>query len=85
MVMVTVLLTAAGKNIGYDMELPTNVPALVLVRHIVETLNEYHHTLQISGQNKVLWSKRLGQIINPDETLEHAGVWNGDYIELQEL
>ena len=85
MVMVTILVKAEGKNIAYDMELPVNVPALILVNQIVETLNEYRRALRISGKNKVLWAKRLDRNINPDETLENAGIWDGDYLELNEI
>ena len=85
MVMVTILLKVEGKSVAYDMELPGNVPAVILVNQIVETLNEYRRALRISGKNKVLWAKRLDRIVNPDETLEHAGIWDGDYLELNEL
>ena len=78
MVMVTILVKAEGKNIAYDMELPANVPALILV-------NQYRRALRISGKNKVLWAKRLDRNINPDETLENAGIWDGDYLELNEI
>ena len=29
-----------------------------------------------------LWDRRLGRMLKPGETLEEAGVWNGDILYL---
>ncbi len=66
---------------SYDLELPTDVPIAQLKRDIVETLNSYKKSLLLSDKNVFLFSNRLGRKLLDNETLESAGVWNGDYIE----
>ena len=49
---------------------------------IVETLKGYDPNILLNTASTELFSNRLGRQIRADETLESAGVWNGDYIIL---
>ena len=65
---------------SYDVELPLNIKVEQLKYHIVETIqaldtNVFEGTVKYS-----LFCERLGRTLVDDETLEEAGVWNGDYL-----
>lgn len=66
---------------SYDLEVPTDVAVRQLKKDIVETLNSYKKRLKLSDANVRLSSVNLNRSLRDGETLESAGVWNGDYIE----
>lgn len=66
---------------SYDLELPTAVPIHQLKKDIIETLNSYKKSLFLSDQKVVLTSPRLRRSLADYETLDMAGIWNGDYID----
>ena len=66
---------------SYDLELPTTVLIRQLKKDIVETLNSYKKSLFLSDQNVVLTAPSLRRTLSDNETLDIAGVWNGDYID----
>lgn len=67
---------------GYDIEIPSDVPIGQLKKDIVETLNSYKASLSLSEAGVVLSSKRMDRNFKDDETPQSAGIWNGDYIYL---
>lgn len=82
-VIVTISFYYDKKSTAYDIELPCEVPVNELSVHIAETLNGYHSRFALSLTNATLYSPRLKRTLKPDETLDSAGVWNGDYINLE--
>ena len=81
-VIVTVMFSNNGKKMGYDMEIPCNIPASQICENIVETLNDYNRSFYLSSDGLSLSCHRLGRKLAKDETFEMAGIWNGDYIIL---
>ena len=83
MIIVTLTFTAGGEAISYDMEMPCQVPARTLIAHICQTVNLYcEGALELQPQGLQLRCRRLERVLAPTETLEDAGVWNGDHLDL---
>ena len=51
----------------------------------VEALNGYNPNLFLKAATISLLCNRTGHILADDETMEAAGVWNGDYITIKEV
>lgn len=84
MVIVTLTCSAGPDEKSYDMEMPCQIPVRPLIAHICQTLSLYTEgTLDPKPQGLRLWCRRLERMLTPDETLEDAGVWNGDHIDLK--
>lgn len=84
MVIVTLSLSTGAEEKSYDMEMPCQVPVRPLIAHICQTLNLYSEgTLDPKPQGLRLWCRRLERMLAPDETLEDAGIWNGDHLDLK--
>lgn len=66
----------------FDLEVPADVESEKLLDDILETLRGYAPELQWRISEVTLWAQRLGRVLKPGETLEQAGVWNGDYLYL---
>ena len=81
---IIVTATNTSKSFLYDLELPTTVTVGKLKNDIVEALNGYNPDLLLNAVSTVLFCNRIGRRLRNDETLESAGVWNGDYITLVE-
>ena len=80
MIIVTIQFLMLNKRKSYDMEIPTDVPFSVVVAQIAETINSYNPSYNLSSLGMCLESKRLGRVLNYDETVESAGIWNGDFL-----
>ena len=85
--MESVIVTATNptKSFLYDLELPTDVAVDRLRRDIAEALNGYNPDLFLRAGATELFCNRIGRRLRRDETLESAGVWNGDYITIIEV
>lgn len=84
MVIVTLSCTANSVEKSYDLEMPCQVPVKPLITHICQTLNLYTEgAADLKPQGLGLWCRRLERMLTPDETLEDAGIWNGDHIDLK--
>lgn len=81
-VIVTVMFSAKGRKMGYDMEIPCDITSKQVAENIVETLNDYNPGLFLNAEGLTVSCQRLGRKLNPDETFDMAGIWNGDYIIL---
>lgn len=75
---VTVCDSFSGRR--FDLEVPKDVESEKLLDDILEALRGYAPELQWRISEVTLWDRRLGRILKPGETLESAGVWNGDYL-----
>lgn len=82
---IIVTVTNVSKTFLYDLELPVTVSVGKLRDDIVETLNGYNQSLFLRTACTELFCNRIGRRLNDHETLESAGVWNGDYITLTEV
>lgn len=84
MVIVTLTYRRDGVEKNYDMEMPYNVPARILGSHICQTLENYTGIPVRRADTPVqLYCRRLNRMLNSGETLEQAGIWNGDHMELR--
>lgn len=84
MVIVTLTFKAGAEEKSYDMEMPCQVPVRPLISHICQTLNLYlEGTADLQPQGLRLWCRRLERALSPEETLEDAGIWNGDHLDLK--
>ena len=79
---IIVTVTNISKSFLYDLELPVTVMIDKLKDDVVETLNGYNPDLFLQTATTNLFCNRIGRQLSDDETLESAGVWNGDYITL---
>ncbi len=77
--------TDIPKSIFYDIEVPTDLTFDKLKDDIVETLNGYNPELMLKNATTEFLCNRTGKQIQVDETLEDAGIWNGDYITIIEV
>lgn len=82
---IIVTVTDLKKSFLYDLELPVDIPQKKLTEDIVEALNGYDPALGLSADGAGLYCNRTGKRLGPDETLESAGVWNGDYVTILEV
>ena len=77
---VTVCDSFSGRK--FDLEVPKDVESDKLLDDILEALRGYAPELQWRISEVALWDRRLGRILKSTETLDEAGVWNGDYLYL---
>lgn len=82
---IIVTVTNIAKAYLYDLEVPANITIDKLKDDIVETLNGYNPDLFLRTATTELFCNRIGRRLNADETLESAGVWNGDYVTIIEV
>lgn len=82
---IIVTVTNHTRSYLYDLEVPTNITIDKLKDDIVETLNGYKPELFLRNVSTELYCNRLGRQILHEETLQSAGVWNGDYITIIEV
>ncbi len=84
MVIVSLSYSTSDGSRTYDMEMPCHIPVKTLAEQICQTLALYtgDGTFYNLGRPQ-LYCRRLGRNLHPQETLEQAGVWNGDYIEMK--
>ena len=80
---IIVTLKEESKKINYDMELPTDVPVVQLVRDIAEAINLYNQRTLMPERNSSLYCERLGQTLPDGRTLGELGVWTGDILFLR--
>ncbi len=66
---------------SYDIEVPDGILVEKFTSDVVECLNSMNGRHFVADSFAVV-SNRMDKILMPDETLEEAGVWNGDYISL---
>lgn len=81
---IIVTITDRARSFTCDLEMPTNVKMEILKGYIAEALNGYKPNLSLNEAGIELYCSRKGQQLKNEETLESAGVWNGDYIVLFE-
>lgn len=82
--MENVIVTIKSRDGGryYDMQLPANMPAKALSGKILSLLRNYdpEFVRQVHGHSVNVLS--IGRHLDDDETLEEAGIWDGDIITL---
>lgn len=84
MIIVTLRFFGNSGETSYDMEMPCQVPIATLISHICQTINLYSEgTVNLQPRGVGLWCHRLERLLAPNETLESAGVWNGDRLDLK--
>ena len=82
---IIVTVTNISKSYLYDIEVPTNITIDKLKDDIVEALNGYNPDLFLRTATTEFFCNRIGRQLKAEETLENAGVWNGDYITILEV
>ena len=68
------------ENTTYDVEVPTNVPAVQLEADIRQILSAYFKDFTDIQPNGSLYCERLHAYISPDHTFAEAGIWAGDLL-----
>lgn len=82
---IIITITNQPKSFFYDIEVPIGLTISNLKDDIVEALNGYNPNLFLKTATVTLLCNRTGHILADDETMETAGVWNGDYITIKEV
>ena len=77
---IIVTLTNENNSFFLDMELPTQYPVKKMYSTIVDLLNQNQSKIVFKVAGLLLVANRQKKIISPINTLEEAGIWNGDYI-----
>lgn len=82
--METIIVTITDERGSFfiDVEVPIDLPMGKLKDDIVQTLNGYCPELYLVSLGTEIISKRCKKVLRDEETLEQAGVWNGDYLTL---
>lgn len=86
--METIIVTVTNykKSFFYDIEIPRAISVQKLKEDLSEALNSYHPELYLKTATAIdLFCNRLNRVLRTDETIESAGVWNGDYITIIEV
>lgn len=66
------------------MDVPNDIPVRKVTADIIECLGSVLK-VPLDVSEFCIVSNRMDKILMPDETLEEAGVWNGDYITLMKV
>lgn len=82
---IIITVTNQSKSYFYDIEIPVELSIRNLKDDIVEALNGYNPNLFLKAATVSLFCNRTGHTLTDDETMETAGVWNGDYITIKEV
>ena len=77
--------TNLRKQFFYDLEVPTDVAFEKLKVDMVDTLNGGNPGIMIKAAEVEFLCNKTGKQIRKNETLEEAGVWNGDYLTMIEV
>ena len=67
----------------FDLEVPVNIPGEQLVDDITQALYGYDPFLVWDVNKTVLYDPKRKKLVRGDQTLDDAGVVNGDYLELR--
>lgn len=81
---IIVTITDQKKSFAYDVEIPTGKPMGSLRKDIADTLNGYESGLNLNGDSIYFICGRTQKRIKKAQTVEDAGVWNGDYLIIKE-
>lgn len=76
-----VTITSNAFRAVYDMEFPDEVPVHKLTRDAIESINAASG-MNLDYRNFAMVCNRTNQVLNAEQTLSEAGVWNGDYLTL---
>lgn len=71
------------KELNYDIEVPTNIPAVQLAEDIVEALNNYNPRHFLPNRKYTLYCVRQKRLLEDRKSLMEAGVWTGDVLILK--
>jgi len=73
-----------GQARGHDLEVPTEVPSEQLAKMVAEALNWDIGTIKRPSRYAIR-DISSGRILQPDESLADAGLWDGTYLALQQI
>lgn len=82
---IIVTLTNQSRHFCYDVELPLNIKIRQLKEQIEEAIRVFDPNVFEGMPQYTLYGNRIGRNLVDDETLEEAGVWNGDYLMILPL
>lgn len=80
---IIVTVTDEAGHFSYDLEVSTKLEINKLLNDIVEALNGYNPELFLNALRYEVVCIRTNHIIGSGETLEDAGIWNGDILVLK--
>lgn len=81
---IIVTVTNNDKRFNYDVELPTNLEISKLTDDLIQTLHGANPEIWFNANSTKIFDMRLMRNLDFSETLETAGVWNGDILILKE-
>lgn len=81
---IIVTIRRPASNFSCDIEVSASLAISKLKEDIVETLNHYNWSLSLDSASIGLFCDRIDRLLTDEETLESAGVWNGDYLTIKE-
>ena len=83
--MKTIIVTVTNEKGEFceDLEVPTDLELKKLKEDIIQTLEGWRPELYLDYFQTEVKHGRTGCTLKEEDTLEEAGVWNGDYIILE--
>ena len=82
---IIVTVTDKNKTFFYALDVPCDLTADKLMQDIAEAINGLNPMLMVNAASTALLCKRINHTIGHEETLDDAGVRNGDYLTLLQL
>ena len=70
------------KTFAYDMEIAEEVSVDKAIKDIFEILNILNPEFPVDISRYKLFHNRTGRSLAGEESVQEAGIWNGDYITL---
>lgn len=80
---IIVTVTDKAGHFSYDLEISTKLEMKKLLNDIVEALNGFNTELFLNPLRYEVICVRTNHAIDSEETLEDAGIWNGDILILK--
>lgn len=84
--MAQIIITVCDKRTGepYDMEVPNDLEVDKLLDDLTQALMGANPSLNFILNAAFLSSPKLGRKLFPRRTLREEGIWNGDYLFIDE-
>lgn len=79
---IIVTVTNKEKSFCYDVEVPTNLTLDKLYDDIAQSLIGYKPNMTLKADSARIYSTFCKKMLGNTDTLESAGVWNGDILIL---
>lgn len=82
---IIITVTDENEQFEYDLEVPIDVKASLLMGDVLEVLRCCDPRINYTVGRTFFISPRMQVYVKPDESFEEAGIWNGDKLVIKEV